>query len=97
MSQLALSNSFEYLCYGTTVIINIYMKTVRALKGLSVCLLPVSLVISLMFTRITRLSVNEAPTTDSRAVTICRQMQITFTMTPWLNRFGSIPRLHLMC
>ena len=27
MSQLALSASFEYLCYGSTVIINIYILT----------------------------------------------------------------------
>ena len=31
MSQLALSASFEYLCYGTTAIIHIFTLTVRGL------------------------------------------------------------------
>ena len=29
MSQLALSDSFEYLCYGSTAIINIFILTAR--------------------------------------------------------------------
>ena len=31
MSQLALSDSFEYLCYGSAVIRNIFILTVRGL------------------------------------------------------------------